>query len=763
MVIDIWFRMSSNVDPVRRKIPHLLHFPGDCRTGESVNNFYFSTTTFCGINHKDHIMLWITLDALVQTMGNSLQKQAQSIHIPRMLTRAEIDTDQLIHFLDSGDGYDSPVIERPDGWSIEAAETFAEHAFCPAIPAERRLVEENTTPSWLWRHNAQTKNTVSESSVRQVFARTAGAATFAGWKEGLFATEEAARAFYDEARYALLQRFIALRPEQLATAGIEWAYGIKKAAPTSATTASSKEIVLSNSEMDALVSGCAKAPTRAKWQKLTTAQKGMTRTLRFSDTASEWEITEGDATQAFIDVLACRHNDGSINIEALRQRTKLIVLLLDLGGYAQDRLAIGVVNLAPLLLALALPYDSEAARTTAAALFAIITAEAYATSAQLAAMRGMGKTYPAHREKISRNLRNHHRAAHGDLNDYEKISILPAPLSLQHCPDLTLVAAAQNGWNNVIHSVQRHGLRHTQVTAATAVPTMALVMNATSNGIEPMRALTTISSDSEGNFRRDIHTSITEALTRLGYSATERQTIARHIIGHGTLKSAPSVNHASLRSAGFDEAAITRVEWYLNQVSDIRHACTPWIVGEDFCRTILKINARKLQSPHFDLLTHLGFDDAAVAAANAYCYGHNSVRTCTAIESRHRAVFATGLEVGAIARASMASSVQSFVSDDVSPKVSVANNASVSEQERFILNAWRSGLHSITFTFDAPANAPRRATTVKAKSLSPAAKSLVLKGRSAQMPARTSRPKAGQRMLSLTKGKTQPYQGIKRH
>ncbi len=169
----------------------------------------------------------------------------------------------------------------------------------------------------------------------------------------------------------------------------------------------------------------------------------------------------------------------------LRQRTKLIVLLLDLGGFAQERLAIGVVNLAPLLLALALPYDSEAARATSAALFAIITAEAYATSSHLAAMRGMCATYPAHREKISRNLRNHHRAAHGDQSDYEKISILPAPLSLQHCPDLTLVAAAQNGWNNVIHSVQRHGLRHTQVTATISTPSLALLMNAATVGLEP--------------------------------------------------------------------------------------------------------------------------------------------------------------------------------------------------------------------------------------------------------------------------------------
>ena len=706
-------------------------------------------------------------------MANPLQKQTLSIHTPRLMTGKGIDADSLIHFRDSQDDEmaDTPLtIRYPDGWSALAAELFAEKAFCHKVPAETRSVEENTLPSWLWKHKALGKSLAVETDVAQVFRRAVGSATYNGWKEGLFANEESARDFYDETRYALLQRFVAIRPDVLATAGLDWAYGTKKTTDATApvAVADKNAITISNTEIDSIIGGSAKAATRAKWQKIITtpkekAQKNFARTLRFTDTATEWEVAHNSGARAFIDLMACRHNDGTINIDAIKQRTHILVTLLDLGNITTDHLAIGFTNLAALLLALALPYDSKAARATASAIAAIITAEATIASAKLAAMRGMSKFYVAHREKVARNLRNHHRAAHGDKNDYEKISILPTPLSLQNCPDLALVAAAQRCWDDAIESVQRHGLRHTHVTSVSISAEGTLFMSAASSGTEPMLSLCPMTASEDGSLRRDLHPSASEALTRLGYSDSERQTIARHILGHGTLKAAPAINHSVLRGMGIDDVALMWLEDYLPHVRDIRLAFTPWILGEALCRDVLKIPSRKLQNPAFDLLAHLGFDDESVAAANAYCYGHNDVRNVPGLNTRHRSVFATGHAVSASARSTMAAAVQSFVSDDVGAHVSLPANLPPADQEKFILDAWRAGLHSIAISHDAPVTKlVHRAQPQKEKMLR-AKKSALLANTRSPLPNRTNPTKAGARILSLTKGKAVPGQGIKRH
>jgi len=289
-------------------------------------------------------------------------------------------------------------------------------------------------------------------------------------------------------------------------------------------------------------------------------------------------------------------------------------------------LAIGFSNLAPLLMALALPYDGEAGRATAAAISAIITAEAYAVSAELAALLGAHQGFTANRDVTLRALRNRRRAAYGDQNDYEKISVLPAPLALAACPDLALVAAARTAWDNTLELVKVHGLRHTHVTALSASPSLTLFMESASQGIEPLRTLIVTQPAEADLFHRDINPSVIEGLARLGYTQTQSRVITHYIAGTGTLEKAPAINHTSLRAKGFDAQALKRLEDYLPYVNNIRTAFTPWILGDDFCREVLKIPAAKIRNLRFNLLAHLGFSIDEIAATNTYCYGHDSAK-----------------------------------------------------------------------------------------------------------------------------------------
>lgn len=618
---------------------------------------------------------------------NSLKKHDFLVKIARLWTRQEHDAFDLIHFTETDDG-----LQTPDNWNSIAAEVLAEEIAAVSIPADGKAVEENTVPSWLWRHIGVGKASAHETSTQQIFNRIVGAAAYKAWKSDLFADEVQARNFYDEARYALAQRFIALDPKLAAKLGHDWAYGLKSAQSNVATKKMS-DVALSNRAIDELVSG----HTQTKLHKLLAPKATQTKlAVRFSDIAADWEMgAETTYCSAALNLMSFRHNDGSLNIDALRHATKLLVTLLDLHDAP---VAIGFINLAPLLMALALPYDSDGARNLAAAISALITAETYATSAELAALRGVSADFTHHRENILRNLRNHRRAVYGDRNDYEKLSVLPAPLDIKKSPDLALVAAAQRRWDEALDLVRACGLRHSLVTALSLSPALGLFMESSIQALAPVQSLTMLNME-DGTFNRTLAPIVTEALVRLIYDQRSISHITNHIMGNGTLTQAPYVNHTELKARGFTTAALEALEDYLPNVSDIRVAFTPWVLGETFCRKILKISAQKLQNPGFDLLAHLGFTADAVTAANNYCYGFGTVKGAKDLKPQHAAVFAQQGEVSPEAHIRMAAAVQSFVSFAIDAHVSIAADAPVETKEKLLLNAWQQGLRGVTIDY----------------------------------------------------------------
>ncbi|MDX2028180.1 MAG: hypothetical protein SFW62_06050 [Alphaproteobacteria bacterium] len=697
------------------------------------------------------------------SMPNHLKKHGFLAPIERIFTRGNQDAYALIHFREpEQEGDESwPALESPDGWSAGAASLLADEAVCKTIPTRLKAVEENTVPSWLWRRTGNSASRVEEFSARQVFDRVVGSAAYAGWKQGLFASENEARAFFDETRSLLVQRMAALEPCDLADLGLAWAYGIENSAsgPDENPKTAPRVLDIPNVMIDAAVRGSADQAMRAQWQKIWAARgKASAITLQLSDIAADWGAApSGHRMRAMLDIMAFRHNDGSVNIEALRHATRLLVLLLDLhGDRAGPQLDIGFCNLSPLLMALALPYDSEAGRSIAAAVSAVITAEAYAASAELAGLRGPSAAFAGGREIVLRALRNHRRAAYGDKNDYEKISVLPAPLVLESCPDLALVAAVRRRWDEVLELVRQHGLRHTQVTALSSSPELMLFMQSAAQGIEPVTSLAVMQPGDADLVRKDIHPSVTEALARLGYDATASRSIVRHVMGTGTLEHAPSINHMALHARGFDAGTIEKIENYLPYVGDIRLACTPWIVGEDFCRRVLKVPAAKMKDARFELLRHLGFSGSDIAAANAYCYGHGSVQGAKELRSQHIFVFARAADISSEARIRMAAAVQGFISGDVGLALALPANSPVEKNEFLLLSAWRQGLKSLSILQDVGATPLKKSAR---KSVQKSRASFLHTKKPAGVLARKPRLKAGSSLVTLGRGRARPSSG----
>ncbi|MDH5188631.1 MAG: vitamin B12-dependent ribonucleotide reductase, partial [Rhodospirillaceae bacterium] len=127
-------------------------------------------------------------------------------------------------------------MDVPANWSQVACDVIAQKYFRKAgVPTKLVAVEENTIPSWLWRHEEDKaalkkkpadKRYKSETSAKQVFDRLAGTWTYWGWKGGYFDSEQDAKAYFDEMRFMLCKQMGAPNSPQWFNTGLHWAYGI---------------------------------------------------------------------------------------------------------------------------------------------------------------------------------------------------------------------------------------------------------------------------------------------------------------------------------------------------------------------------------------------------------------------------------------------------------------------------------------------------------------------------------------------------------
>src|SRR5262249_53712109 len=143
-------------------------------------------------------------------------------------------------------------------------------------------------------------------------------------------------------------------------------------------------------------------------------------------------------------------------------------------SYAYRPLGLGYANLGALLMVQGLPYDSEAARATAACITAIMTGEAYALSAEMAAHKGPFEGYEANRDSMMEVMRLHRAAARA-------IDPALAPRELRN--------AAIECWDRAVNLGTRHGYRNAQASVLAPTGTIGLLMDCDTTGVEPDFAL----------------------------------------------------------------------------------------------------------------------------------------------------------------------------------------------------------------------------------------------------------------------------------
>jgi adenosylcobalamin-dependent ribonucleoside-diphosphate reductase len=191
------------------------------------------------------------------------------------------------------------------------------------------------------------------------------------------------------------------------------------------------------------------------------------------------------------------------------------------------QLGLGYANLGALLMALGLPYDSDEGRAWAAAITALMTGHAYATSARIASRMGPFAGYTQNAEPMNRVL-GMHRDASLEIDE----SLVP----------IELLSAAQESWEAAVELAEWFGVRNSQASVLAPTGTIGLMMDCDTTGIEPDLGLCKTKKLVGGGTMSIVNQTVPRALRRLGYGDGQVTDIIAYIDEHKTIMGAPHLS-----------------------------------------------------------------------------------------------------------------------------------------------------------------------------------------------------------------------------
>src|SRR6266700_2987462 len=443
--------------------------------------------------------------------------------------------------------------------------------------------------------------------------------------------------------------------------------------------------------------------------------------IRGSNPCSEYMFLDDTACNlASLNLLTFRdEKTGTFDVEGYEHVVRLWTVVLEVSvamapfpskeiaqlSYEYRTLGLGYANIGGLLMSSGIGYDSDAARAIGGALTAIMTGVSYATSAEMAKQLGPFPGYKKNREHMLRVIRNHRRAAHGERNNYEKVATPPVPLDHKgiadaHAGYAALSAHAKAAWDKALKLGEEHGYRNAQASVIAPTGTIGLVMDCDTTGIEPDFALVKFKKLAGGGYFKIINRAVPAALRALGYSESQIAEIEAYAVGHGSLSNAPGINASTLKSKGFTDEAIAKVEKALPTAFDIKFAFNKWTFGEDFIRDQLGIGAEAIAAPNFDLLTAVGFTKREIEAANVHICGAMTVEGAPHLKAEHYPVFDCANPCGKIGKRylsveshiRMMAASQPFISGAISKTIIMPNDATVEDCKAAYLLSWKLAL-----------------------------------------------------------------------
>ena len=229
-------------------------------------------------------------------------------------------------------------------------------------------------------------------------------------------------------------------------------------------------------------------------------------------------------------------------------------------------LGLGFANLGALLMARGLAYDSDEGRAYGGALTSLMTGEAYAQSARIAAAHGGPfELFEHNREPMLRVMNKHKEASYG-LD--RKVG------------DEKLINAACKSWDEAVALGMRHGYRNAQATVLAPTGTIAFMMDCDTTGVEPDIALVKYKKLVGGGLLKIVNQTVPRALKKLGYDPGEVKKIIDFIAENDTIEGAPALmdEHLSVFDCAFKAKNGERSIHYMGHLKMVA-ATQPFISG----------------------------------------------------------------------------------------------------------------------------------------------------------------------------------------
>jgi ribonucleoside-diphosphate reductase alpha chain len=278
--------------------------------------------------------------------------------------------------------------------------------------------------------------------------------------------------------------------------------------------------------------------------------------MRFVDAGGEFDVA---GFRAAVDTLI-------IAQEILVDNASYPTRAIERNSHDYRPLGLGYANLGALLMSRGLPYDSDAGRHYAAAITALMTGQAYASSARISRDHGGPFAgYERNREPFLRVMRKH-RDAMKDIN-------------AGFVPD-DLFEAGAEAWDEAVELGEEFGYRNAQTTVLAPTGTIGFMMDCDTTGIEPDIALVKYKKLVDGGVMKIVNQSIPGALARLGYTEPQVKAIIDYIDEMETIEGAPHLREKDLPvfDCAFKPARGSRAIHHMGHIR-MMGAAQPFISG----------------------------------------------------------------------------------------------------------------------------------------------------------------------------------------
>ncbi len=298
--------------------------------------------------------------------------------------------------------------------------------------------------------------------------------------------------------------------------------------------------------------------------------------INASNPCSEYMHLDNSACNlASLNLMKFLDDDGTFDVASFRHAVEVVYTAQEIvvgesdyptekigeNARAYRQLGLGYANLGALLMARGLPYDSDGGRAWAGAITALMTGQAYRTSARIAETMGTFDGFDPNRDAMLRVMRKHRAAA--DQIDGE---LLPE----------AMLSAAKQSWDEAVSLGERFGYRNAQASVLAPTGTIGLMMDCDTTGIEPELALVKTKKLVGGGTMQFVNQTVPRALEKLGYDQAERDDIVAYIAEQNSVVDAPHLR--TEHYAVFDTAMGAEPIHYMGHVR-MMAAAQPFISG----------------------------------------------------------------------------------------------------------------------------------------------------------------------------------------